>query len=333
MSDESQTWEFLSKGKIDLIQTRNVAAWQQRLTQSKDLHEGRIEKRRFTAQYPLPPYGIYLNCATLPDLHLREGLIYAMDIDKGLDIISRGEQERLSCFSDGYGIISPPAGSVPRRAYDPSKARAAFAKAGYSERGEDGILSKPDGTRLSVSMSYTPSEKISTLMQILSDSAKHCGAEIRLEPGPWQRSEERVIGKTYELAFWADVATNPLPQLEHVYHSKNVDVRELNIQAVADSKLDSYIEQMQQAESQAALAAATLGANLRIQQLAVWLPGWKENRGYIASWRRVRFPNTPDCRLSTPAPYGITEAHLYWVDDEGHPNQGIYPEVDEVIEP
>ena len=90
---------------------------------------------------------------------------------------------------------------------------------------------------------------------------------------------------------------------------------------------------MQQAESQAALAAATLGANLRIQQLAVWLPGWKENRGYIASWRRVRFPNTPDCRLSTPAPYGITEAHLYWVDDEGHPNQGIYPEVDEVIEP
>ncbi len=332
LSDEAQAWEFFLNGKLDLLQTRNVAAWNERLDHPH-VHEGRIEKHRFRAHYPLPPYGIYLNTKTLPDLKLRRGILHALDMNRALDTLFRGDYERLHCFSEGYGSLIPYPDRIGQYDYDPTRARALFTQLGYTQQDDRGILRKPDGTRLSLTLKYVPSEKVSSLAQQLAQSARLCGLEIVLAPLSWQQCSEAVEGKSYQLAFWADVASFPLPSLEKQFHSRFQESRGVNLHAIADAQIDTQLDMMQHAKTQAELAAATQRINERIAELALWLPGWKENRASIANWRHIRFPDTAHTRFSIPHRYDVQEAHLLWVDESNYPTRGSYPEVDRLITP
>lgn len=328
LSDEAQMWEFFLNKRIDFIQSRNVVTWRKR-TECPAVWKGQIEKRIFKADYPMPPYGIYLNCATLPELKLRQGIMSALDMDAALSIIFQGEAERLSCFSEGYGSITPK--DIPQPQYDPAKARDIFEELGYSQIGGDGILQKLDGTRLSVSLDFTPSDKITTLAHILRERARLAGLEIIPNPAPWQATASQVENKHYQLAFWADVASSPLPKMEHLFHSRHLKSYGKNLHSVQDQQLDQAIEAMNQACSMDELAATTRDANLRIAQLAIWLGGWKENTAYIASWRHVRFPATKDCNFAPPSPFEVLESHLYWIDPN-YDTDSNHPEVDERIQ-
>ena len=84
---------------------------------------------------------------------------------------------------------------------------------------------------------------------------------------------------------------------------------------VDDAVLNTAIEACEQARSKEELAAAMAAADARIAELSIWLPGWKENVVRLICHPRIRFPDCDTCRFSTPAPYEVQDAHLYWVDD------------------
>ena len=292
LTSEAQVWEFLLRGKLDAVQTRNIAAWQERAEPAEHLH-----RTVYDAEYPLPPYGIALNARTLPQVELRRGLLHAMDMDKGVQLIMRGEGQRLRTFHSGYGALTPQA--TPQYQYNPGAARAAFARAGYTHPGPDGILRRADGTRLSVTLLYTPNEKISTLMSVLIQSAANCGAEIKPEPVPWQICQKRLQERSHQLVFWAMPASETpepaqffSPQAEPEASPFGLDAANMN-------------------EALAAYAAHPgIDTLSRIDQLvyehAIWLPGWKENRVYLAHQPRLRIPPSPWC-------FDALDAHFFWV--------------------
>ena len=45
----------------------------------------------------------------------------------------------------------------------------------------------------------------------------------------------------------------------------------------------------------------------RISELAIWLPGWKENRVYIIHQPHLHIPPSLWC-------YDAADAHLFWVE-------------------
>lgn len=292
LTSEAQVWEFLLRGKLDAVQTRNIAAWQERAEPAEHLH-----RTVYDAEYPLPPYGIALNARTLPQVELRRGLLHAMDMDKGMQLIMRGEGQRLRTFHSGYGALTPQ--NTPQYQYNPGAARAAFARAGYTHPGPDGILRRADGTRLSVSLLYTPNEKISNLLTVLIRSAADCGAEIKPEPVPWQICQKRLLERSHQLVFWAMPASETpepaqffAPQAEPEASPFGLDATDMN-------------------EALAAYAAHPgIDTLSRIDQLvyehAIWLPGWKENRVYLAHQPRLRIPPSPWC-------FDALDAHLFWV--------------------
>lgn len=306
LTDEAQAWEFFLRGRLDMLQTRNMAAWQERLPAA----DARIERHVFEAEYPVPPYGIALNTQTLPQAELRRGLLHAMDMDKAVEVLFRGEERRLRTFSTGYGALTPT--DTPFDRYDPAAARAAFARAGYTQAGEDGILCRTDGARLSVRLAYTPSEKTETLVTILCGSARRCGAEILPEPLPWQSCDRKQREGRHELLFWADVAGAPLPQYDK-WFGRGAAGSPFRVQ---DSGMEAALAQYRTAANDAARAAAIAAVDARIYAAACWLPGWRESRVHLACWPRVRFPNTAECRFSVPALYDVAEAHLYWVEED-----------------
>lgn len=307
LTDEAQAWEFLLRGKLDALQTRNMAAWQ-RFLESRDpsVERGEIVPRTFTLEYPFPPYGIALNVRTLPDIELRRGLMQAMDMERAMDVLFHNEAERLTSFTSGYRHIRPGTRPLP---YNPAAARACFARAGYTQQGADGILRKEDGTRLSVRFTYVPSDKTNTLASILAQSAAACGAEIVADAVPWQLCARKVQEGTHQLTFWASVPSVPLPDHTRFFHS---EARGADAPfGLDDPGMDAALEDCAQAPDWTACAAAYERLDKLIQKLAIWLPGWKENRAYLAAWEYVRFP----ARME--GVYDVLEAHTYWLSPPG----------------
>lgn len=296
LTDEAQAWEFLLRGKLDLLQTRNVSLWQQRLP---ELEAAGLQAATFRADYPMPPYGVALNAEALRSTELRRGLLHAMDMDAAVRLLFCGEGERLPSFHTGYGPLTPR--ETPPCRYEPAAARVAFAAAGYTQAGEDGILRNAAGERLSVRFTYTPNDKTSTLAAVLVQSARRCGAELVPEPVAWQQAARQQAEGRYQLLFWATVApAEPMPA--RFFHSRAVGYDAPF--RVHDAELDARIAAYEQTGAAAELAAV----DCRVAELAVWLPGWQENRIYAAHAPKVRFP-----RAFAPALYELTETHLYWI--------------------
>lgn len=289
LASETQVWEFLLRGKLDALQTRNIAVWQEHAESATHM-----QRTVYDAEYPLPPYGIALNTRTLPQVELRRGLLHAMNMDRAVALMTRGEGQRLRTFHSGYGSRTPQ--ETPQYHYDPAAARRHFAQAGYTTAGNDGILKRADGTRLSVRLTYTPHDKISALLATIIRSAADCGAEIVPEPLPWQHCQRRLQERSHELCFWAvpapespDPALFFSPQATPEYSPFGLDSPEMN----------------------AALAAFEATGNLalvdaQVYQHAIWLPGWKENRVYLIHTPRLRIPPSPWC-------FDALDAHLFWL--------------------
>lgn len=301
-TDEAQAWELLMKGRLDMLQTRNISAWQQRTATAPP----QLRCHVFHADYPMPPYGIVLNARTLPCPHLRRGLMHAMDMDRAVQVICRGEGERLRTFASGYGALTPR--NTPLCRFSPTDAAAAFARAGYTRRGKDGILVNERGERLSVTLTYTPHEKISTLVSILVQSAAKCGAEIVPHCVPWQTAERKSANATHQLLFWADMAGEPFPDYRRFFSEADSPF------GINDAALNAAISACEHAGCKEQLAAAMAAADTRIAELSIWLPGWKENVVRLICHPHIRFPNCKSCRFSTPTPYEVEDAHLYWVE-------------------
>lgn len=292
LTSEAQVWEFLLKGKLDALQTRNIATWQEMMANNEALLT-----QVYDAEYPLPPYGIVCNAQTLPDVHIRRGLMQSLDMDGALDVMMRGEGQRLSTFSSGYGKLSP--ANTPQYRFDAATARACFAKAGFTATGSDGILRKPDGTRLSVQLLYTPHEKISNLVNFLVQGAKVCGVEIVPAPVPWQTCRQRLQERSHELAFWAVPAPDkPAPKL---FLDRSA-APEFSPFGLESAELQDALERFESSPTAENLAEI----DKLVYENAIWLPGWKENRVYLTHHPHLSIPPSPWC-------FDALDAHLFWV--------------------
>ncbi len=301
-TDEAQAWQAFINGRLDVMQTRNVAAWESKLDGVPAAEDGRILLHSLRIEQPMPPYGIALNAATLPDINLRRGLLQAMDMNRAVDMLFRGYAERLPHFTSGYRQLHH---CCEQYEYNPEAARASFAQAGYTEPGPDGILRRPDGTRLSVRLSFTPSEKLNTIVTILAQSAAACGAEIEPEPLPWQNISQQLNERSHQLTFWATMPELPMPDYGRFFHSKAAGhdapfcLNNIN--------MDAAIEEARQAVTEEQSQSAAAQMDSLIYQQAIWLPGWMENRANIAAWQHIHLPG------NYAGVYDIAESHQLWI--------------------
>lgn len=302
LADEAQAWEMFFRGRLDMIQTRNIAAWHSKPEGEPAVESGRIALHSLRIHRPMPPYGIAFNTRTLPDAELRRGLMQALDMKSAIDVLFRGYAEQLPQFTSGYRNLPH---HTPQYRYNPAEARACFARAGYSEAGADGILRRADGKKLQAKLSYTPSDKLNTLVALLCESAAACGAEIIPEPLPWQNISKQLQEGTHELTFWATMPGLPLPDYERFFHSSSTGHdAPFRLQC---PEMDAAIRAVQQAASPQEAAAACARVDSLIHREAIWLPGWMENRAQIAAWQHVQLPP------NYSGPYEVAESHQLWL--------------------
>jgi microcin C transport system substrate-binding protein len=127
--DESKAFELFRAGELDTFYLTRPELWYEK-SEIEPVHKGYIERVTFYNRYPKIPRGLYLNVAKAPldKLDVRIGIQHAMNWQKVIDVMFRGDCQRLNAFNEGYVTFSDP--SIRSRPYSIELARAAVRKAG-----------------------------------------------------------------------------------------------------------------------------------------------------------------------------------------------------------
>lgn len=321
VSLENKAVEMFRRGELDMMNVRKPEVWENRL-ELPEVHRGYIDKYSLEAAYACPPYGLYLNCSDklLKNPDIRRGLAHSVNMGMVIDTLFRGKMRRLGSYMEGYGDLTLP---LKAPEYSKKKAMEYFARAGFREMGEDGVLTNERGERLVVELTFADSSNLMTnVCAIIRQEALKCGVDLRLDPLTYNVCSRKVFEKRYQAALWAWPLQTPFPRLyetfasELAYDSRGNPVGNTNnIFAVADAELDAALDAERNAPDGAALKEALHCAQKRIHELGVWIPGWREPYTYIACWRWIRWPESPT-RFCSPRIYNPLESHLYWVDEK-----------------
>jgi microcin C transport system substrate-binding protein len=320
--DESKAFELFRAGQMDTFFLTRPELWYEK-SEMEPVYKGYIERVTFYNRYPKVPRGLYLNVAKPPldDRNVRIGIQHAMNWQKVIDVMFRGDYQRLNAFNEGYTIFSDP--SIKARPYSIDLAREAFRAAGYTTEGRDGILMKPDGTRLSVSLTYPGMPVTDRMLAILREEAKACGFELRLDGLEATVSYKKEMQKQHEMAMGSWLITPPVPDFHQFLHSTNAfdDKGNLkpqtnNIFSWARPDTDVLCENVRTGRTADELRDAAWKLQRIMHDEAIFVPGYSVDFIRLGSWRWVRWPDCANTRFSPPVVYDPHEVFVFWIDED-----------------
>ena len=278
--DESKAFELFRAGEFDTFLITRPELWYEK-SQIPPVYDGYIERVTFFTRFPRIPIGMYLNVAKPPldNRDVRIGIQYSMNWQKVIDVLFRGDYQRLNAFNEGFGVFSDP--TIKARPYSIDLAREAFRAAGYTQEDRDGYLAKPDGTRLSVSVTYPDTPMLDRVFAILREDAKACGFELRLDGLEFTVSYKKESQKQHEMVFSNRVGPPPVPDFYQYLHSTTARDEKGNIKPNTNN-LFSWGRPDTDALSEKVRTGATVeevsDASKKIQNIihdeAIFVPGY-----------------------------------------------------------
>ncbi len=320
--DESKAFELFRAGELDTFYLTRPDYWYEK-SEMEPIYKGYIERVTFYTRYPKIPRGLYLNVIKPPldNRDVRIGISYAMNWQKVIDVMFRGDAQRLNGFNEGYALFSDP--SLRARPFSIDSARAAFATAGYTEEGRDGILAKPDGTRLSVAVTYPGMPIYDRIFAILREEAKACGFELRLDGLEATVSYKKEMQKQHEMALGSWLIQPPVPDYHQFLHSSNAfddkgnpKPQTNNLFSWSRPDTDLLSEKVRTSRTVEELRDAAWKLQHIMHDEAIFVPAYSVDYMRIGSWRWVRWPDCENTRFSPPVVYDPHEVFVFWIDEK-----------------
>lgn len=319
--DDSKAFELFRAGEFDTFLITRPELWYEK-SQIPPVYDGYIDRVTFHTRFPKIPIGMYLNVAKPPldNRNVRIGIACAMNWKKVIEVLYRGDYQRLNAFNEGFGVFSDP--TIKARPYSIDLARAAFREAGYTREDRDGYLTKPDGTRLSVSITYFTKPIFDRVFAILREDAKACGLELRLDGLEFTVAYKKETQKQHEMVFSNRVGPPPVPDFYQYLHSTNARDEKGNIKPNTNN-LFSWGRPDTDALSEKVRTGATVeevsDASKKLQRIihdeAIFIPGYAVDFVRMASWRWVRWPDCENTRFSPSVVYDPRDTHVLWIDE------------------
>lgn len=320
--DEPKAFELFRAGELDTFFLTRPAYWYEK-SEIDPVYKGYIERVSFYNRYPKVPLGLYINVRKplLDDRNIRIGIQHAMNWKKVIEVMYRGDYERLNAFNEGYSLFSDP--SIRARPYSIDLAREAFRAAGFTGEGRDGILTKPDGTRLSISATYPSQPIYERIFAILREEAKACGFELRLDGLEHTVAYKKEMQKQHEIAMGSWLIQPPVPDFHQFLHSTNAIDEKGNLKPQTNNTFvwarpdtDALCEQLRNARTEEELKDAAWKLQRIIHDEAIFVPGFSVDFVRVGSWRWVRWPDCENTRYSPPVVFDPHESFVFWVDEK-----------------
>jgi microcin C transport system substrate-binding protein len=228
--------------------------------------------------------------------------------------------------SDGYGEFTEQ--SLRAREYSVDRALDHFARAGFRQRGADGILVDGAGRRLSFAVS-TGYRDLANVLTILREEAARAGVEYRIELLDDTASWKKVMEKQHDIDLTAfAVAPEMYPRYWELFHSsgaydhpflddgrpnpaRRVQPETNNLLSIADPELDRLIDAYRASGDVAEMKRLAFEIERRLFEDASFSPGFVAPFYRVAYWRWLRWPDDFNARLTRSA----EQLHLHWIDE------------------
>ena len=332
--DYNKAFEVFLKGGIDMFGLAKTEFWYDKLPDNHNLvRNGYLSKVTFFNQTPPPSYALRINSQKPPfdNLNARIGFHHAIKFNLVLEKIFRGDFVRMNTVADGYGERSHP--TLRAREFSVEKALSFFAKAGYTQRDDAGILVNSKGERLSIEL-LTGYRHFEDVLVVIKEQAKKAGLEIKLkilEPtASWKAANE----KNHQVVFSAfNSFVELFPRFWEPFHSDNAyqeegdlkytengslkpnlttKVSTNNFTQTAVQKIDHLINKYRDEEDLARITEMAHQLSQMIHDHAVWVPAWKKPWLRIGHWNWIMFPKDWGPKESRD----YEEFQVFWIDQE-----------------
>jgi len=301
---------YFYKGQLDEFALLRPPVWATESV-SEPVKKGYIDLQWF---YFVPNQGlsgIVLNTKApiFSDVNVRQGLYYAINIQKMIDTALRGEYSRFHNIGIGHVFagVNFDNDAIRKPNFDPAKAAALFAKAGYTTRGSDGILKNAKGDRLSFELLYqTPAhtERIS----VLKEEAKKAGLEIVLKLQQ-QGAFDAVLEKHFE-AFWAGMTDSLQPDYWQYFHSDNANKTQTNnFWGYANPGMDKLLDAFRAESDLKKKAALDKQIQTLVDKEALVIPNYYVPFFRSGTWKWIQYPSWLGLRY---------DDSYYWVQESGY---------------
>ncbi|WP_445401477.1 extracellular solute-binding protein [Zobellella sp. An-6] len=295
--------------------------WWHDKTDTPEYRNGLINRIWFYNDTQQGPQGLHLNTAhpRLRDVRVREGIAHAINMQRMLDTILRGDYERMHTFGTGYGDFIDT--DIRAREFDIERARALFAEAGYDRQGPGGILMNAANDRLSLAVTYTTQEHTARLA-ILREEARKAGLDLQLNLVDGATGFKAMLEKKHEAAWLGWGGGGLYPQYWEFFHSVNADKPQTNnLFNISDEQLDTLIEEYRITMDLDAKAAISRRIQQRVHELAIFIPGYQVPYTREAYWRYVKLPEAKGTAQSPSLFWPMEGAPhstggLFWIDQE-----------------
>ncbi|MBL4819508.1 MAG: ABC transporter substrate-binding protein [Gammaproteobacteria bacterium] len=328
--DPAKRYEAFRRGDADIMRISTAEQWYDNLPDDDpDITAGYIHKNTFYNQGPRSNWGLWINSARrfLDNQDVRLGIQYAANWDLVIKNYFRGDPVRLKTQNDGYPEFSHP--TLTARPFDINLAIEHFAKAGFVERGSDGILVNAQGDRLAFTLS-TMYDRYTDVFTILKEEAIKSGLELRIEMMDGASGFRKALEKQHEIFFVSFAASNEMyPRMWEYFHSINAYDQAFledgsvnpdrktkpqtnNLQSIASLEMDAMVDEYQDSDDKERMIELSHQILQLHHDYGSFSPGWVEPYYRTAYWRWVRWPEGFNYRY-TIYPY---EAFVHWIDED-----------------
>ncbi len=318
--DLNIAYRHFLRGEVDTFGLILPEWWHDK-TDTPEYRNGLINRIWFYNDNQQGPQGIHLNTAhpRLQDIRVRQGIAHAINMQRMLDTILRGDYERMHTFGTGYGNFTDY--DIRAREFDITKARALFAEAGYNQQGPGGILMNTQGDRLTLALTYTTQEHTSRLA-ILREEARKAGLDLQLNLVEGATGFKVMLEKNHEAAWLGWGGGGLYPQYWEFFHSVNADKPQTNnLFNISDEQLDQLVETYRDTFELQDKARISRQIQQRVDELAIFIPGYQVPYTREAYWRYIKLPESKGTKQSPSLfwpmeGYPYSTGGLFWIDSE-----------------
>ena len=309
--DYNQAFERFKKNEIDTFLLVLPQYWHNKAKYMKVVEKGYVDKIWFYNDAPQPCMLMSFNTSMPPldDINVRKGLAYSFNLEKMIDTVLRGDYERSNTFHEGYGEFTNP--NIKARKFDPVKAGEYFEKAGWGEKGSDGIRVK-DGKRLELTILYTSPLHTPRLL-VLKEEALKAGIEIKLENYDGNAVFVAMLDKKHQIA-WHGWSERLRPNYWGQYHKDNANKKKNNnFSNLDDEEVSEMINQYRKARDKKTRVDLAHRIEQRLFDLVPAIPTYKVPYVREAYWRWIKLPEDKGVRLTSNS---MTDFGMFWIDQD-----------------
>ncbi|MCX6117668.1 MAG: extracellular solute-binding protein [Proteobacteria bacterium] len=313
--DKNVAWEMFKKAQLSNFFVTPPTYWHDK--GNEDIFKnGYVHKLWFYTDSPESAVGFWLNTEhpLLADLNIRLGLAHSFNIPEVINKLIRGEYEHLAQAFVGYGKYTDT--SIKPRKFDLKLADEYFTKAGWTQRGGDGIRVK-DGKRLSFNISYG-GEIMNGRLALLKEEAKKAGVELNLQLMDGVAAFKLMREKKHEIAYSA-WTTNLRPNFHQGYHSENAGKPQTNnVSNTKDPELDKLIDKERTTFDEPERIKLSKEIQRRIHDGAYLIPSFGTPFYRDAYWRWFKLPKVPGVKLGDSSLEALdpSQGGLFWIDED-----------------